>query len=466
MTTMSTESKRKLTKHEIKGILSFIVPNSNIPKDVAFAKTKNIVKQLKTQLKAIEIYPSLIPKLKKEIERQFYISQIQPGESVGITCAQANGEKQTQANLNTFHKAGSSEKQPVTSMFSELLNATKKPKVPTCMVYFERGNETVGNLRDTLGSSLVQLTFRKLTTDYEVYVEKEEEPWYAAYKLIEGDDFEDYTDCLSLQINMDLLYTYKLTLKEIADFISLEYSDMVCVYSPDCFGRVDIFVDTREIDLPEEQMAHITEENAREIYLDDVVQPILMDIVVCGIPGVDNMYFLREEDTKTDAWMVELENTQVKLPVSIFRFKQILAHPAVDMTRTISNNIWDIYHTLGVEAVREYMIEKFIQIMDGINPCHVMILVDKMTHAGSISSISRYTMRQEESGPFGKASFEETLDNFLKAGVFGQEEPTRGVSASIICGKQASIGTGLCELRMDMNMLLGTVKEDSNDEEM
>jgi DNA-directed RNA polymerase beta' subunit len=42
----------------------------------------------------------------------------------------------------------------------------------------------------------------------------------------------------------------------------------------------------------------------------------------------------------------------------------------------------------------------------------------------------------------------------MKAGVFGQEEPTKGVSASIICGKRARIGTGLCDLSMDIDKIL------------
>jgi DNA-directed RNA polymerase beta' subunit len=73
-------------------------------------------------------------------------------------------------------------------------------------------------------------------------------------------------------------------------------------------------------------------------------------------------------------------------------------------------------------------------------------------------------MRTEESGPFGKASFEETLDNFLKAGVFGQEEQTRGVSASIICGKIAPIGTGMCDLAIDVAKL-ATIQEDDEIDE-
>jgi DNA-directed RNA polymerase beta' subunit len=178
--------------------------------------------------------------------------------------------------------------------------------------------------------------------------------------------------------------------------------------------------------------------------------------------------FVKEEKE----WLIETENSREKTVDSVKfrsknktagkektidsakRFKKVLAHPYVDMTRTISNNLWDIYYTFGVEAARQYMIDEFSKIMEGINLCHVMLLVDKMTFSGVISSISRYTMRREDSGPFSRASFEETLDNFLKAGVFGQEEPTRGVSASIICGKRAPVGTGMCDLAMDIEKMV------------
>jgi DNA-directed RNA polymerase beta' subunit len=73
-----------------------------------------------------------------------------------------------------------------------------------------------------------------------------------------------------------------------------------------------------------------------------------------------------------------------------------------------------------------------------------------MTHAGTISSITRYTMKKEKSGPMGKASFEETMDNFLNAAAEGDKEPTEGVSAAIICGKRATIGTGMIKLSIDI----------------
>jgi DNA-directed RNA polymerase subunit A" len=374
---------------------------------------------------------------------------------------------------DTFHKCGSSDKQPVVSKFSELLNATNKPKAPSYFVYFKEGNSTVTELRNTIGHSIIQLTFKKITKSFKICVDKEEEAWYEAFRILNDISEFQYTDCVSLQINTDILYEYKITTRDISDYISREYSDLYCVYSPDCYGQIDIFVDTSNIDLPEDKLIFVTKDNAREIYLEEVVQPIIENIVLCGIPGIMTMYFLEDKSSKT--WYIETENSREKIiesvkfkntkdkPTdSIKRFKKILAHPTVDMTKTISNNVWDIYHTLGVEAVRQYMIDEFSKIMEGINLCHVMLLVDKMTNGGSISSISRYTMRREDTGVLARSSFEETLDNLLGAGVHGQEDPTRGVSASIICGKRAKIGTGLCEVSVDLNKLIPISETDEN----
>ena len=77
-----------------------------------------------------------------------------------------------------------------------------------------------------------------------------------------------------------------------------------------------------------------------------------------------------------------------------------------------------------------------------------------MTFSGNILSISRYGMKKEHTGPLAKASFEESLDNFLKAGMFNDVESTNGISASIMCAKRSRIGTGMNEVMVDMEELL------------
>ena len=86
--------------------------------------------------------------------------------------------------------------------------------------------------------------------------------------------------------------------------------------------------------------------------------------------------------------------------------------------------------------------------------CHVKLLVDKMTFTGTICSISRYTLRKDDSGPLSKASFEESVDHMVRAGFAGDIEKTNGVSASIICGKKAMIGTGMVDLKIDVSKLM------------
>ena len=120
----------------------------------------------------------------------------------------------------------------------------------------------------------------------------------------------------------------------------------------------------------------------------------------------------------------------------------------------MTNDMWEIYGTLGIEATRQYLIEELASIMAGINPCHSKLLVDKMTYSGIITSISRYAQRGETNGPLSKASFEETSDNLMNAALFGERECTDGVSASIICGKLGKFGTGVCELRIDVSKLV------------
>jgi DNA-directed RNA polymerase subunit A" len=344
--------------------------------------------------------------------------------------------------VDTFHRAGQSEKAMTAGVprFQELLNATKSPKLVNCKVFFNKGNETIQSLRRTIGHSIVGLTFKDISKSITVKMMKEDEPWYESFKIIYNSDFTKYTDCISIKINMEILFEYKLTIQEIVDVISREYDDLSCVFSPPSIGQLDIFVDTSNIELPEERLSFIDTENAPEIYLEECVQPILEKMIICGISGITNIYYIQEGEE----WIIETDGTN---------FKQLLSHPDVDMTRVVSNNVWEIYETLGIEAVREFLIEEYMSIMDGINICHTKLLVERMTYSGTISSISRYTMRKEEAGPMGKASFEETMDNFLKAAANGDIEPTNGVSASIICGKRPSIGTGMMDLKIDVMKL-------------
>ena len=345
--------------------------------------------------------------------------------------------------------------------FQELLNATKKPRIVNHQIYFTQGNKTIENIRDTVGHDIVGLSFKELAIHTQVNLNKQAEPWYEPYKILYTDSWTEYKHCISFKINKAKLFEFKLTMSDIADYIHSQYDDLCCVFSPPQFCQFDIWVDTENIELPLDRILYIDSNNAIEIYLEECVQPALEDLNLCGIQGINEVFYTQESDTKE--WFIETNGINSRsIATQYINYKNLLALDNVDYTRTISNNVWDIYEVLGIEAARTFLIQEFMTIMDGINTCHATLLVDRMTHGGSISSITRYTMKKDESGPFGKASFEETMDNFLNAATRGEIEPTEGVSASIICGKKAPMGTGILDLALNLTALPPPLEEEED----
>ena len=66
-------------------------------------------------------------------------------------------------------------------------------------------------------------------------------------------------------------------------------------------------------------------------------------------------------------------------------------------------------------------------------------------------------------GVLSKASFEESLDNFLKCALQGEVESTNGVSASIMCGKRANLGSGISKIIPDLSQFQNVKVHDMSD---
>lgn len=62
-------------------------------------------------------------------------------------------------------------------------------------------------------------------------------------------------------------------------------------------------------------------------------------------------------------------------------------------------------------------------------------------------------MRTNDVGPISKATFEESIDILINAAIHTEKERMQGVSASIIVGNRAPIGTGFFDLCVDVDSL-------------
>ena len=239
--------KRRLTQKEIKDIINYVVvPNKYIPKEISDSITNKTKENFTKQLQKIQIYPEKINELKTNLKKIYLKSLIQPGESVGVIMAQSVGERQTQLTLNSFHSAGLAIKTVVSGVprFSELLNATKNPKLVSCNVYFEENNNTIKELRKNINNSIVELKLSDIYTNKKINIEKVEKSWYKYFRILVNDNFDAYDYFITYELKKDILCKYNLSIQTIAKEIEKAYSDVYCVYSPLSEKELDIYINT------------------------------------------------------------------------------------------------------------------------------------------------------------------------------------------------------------------------------
>jgi DNA-directed RNA polymerase beta' subunit len=424
---------RELTNEEKIHILSVIKANNSLPIEIRKSVENGIKKNLLLQLNKIKIANNHITnKLKDEIEYYYNTSLIQPGESVGVITGESIGERQTQMTLNTFHSAGLAISTVLTGVprFSELLNASKSPKASLCNIYFKEEFSVINDLREVITNQIRCIKFGDLIDNYEIDIDNNHEEWYYDYEILyEDSTYRDYNISLKIELNNEVMFNNFINTIYVIDKLK-EY--VPCII----FNRnklVLFFQNEDDNDYPD------------YYFLNDIVIPELKNRVINGIDGINDFFYQKDQNNN---WYVTTDGTNLQ---------EILLLDIIDDNKTISNNMWEIYEIFGIEAVRQFLIDEFMSVVssDGtyINERHVKLLVDVMTQHGIITSISRYGMKKDNSGPIAKASFEQSLDNFIKASFYSEEETLSSVSSNIMCGKKANIGTGMCTLIQDLSKL-------------
>jgi len=444
---------RNLSEDEINYILkdiSSLYPNY-LPKDVKNSYIMKTISLVKEDLRNEKVHDEFknIDIIKREIEKEFSKSIIQAGDGVGVICAQSIGERQTQLTLNSFHSSGLCVATVVTGVprFLELLNATKEPKMSTLYFNLTDKIQTPRECRNIIRDSIAYNTLNDIVISDKIFIQDRiEEFWFCAYEIVYSNQFRYYNSGITFLLDKQKMYKYKISMSKIKDKIESIYSDVCVVISPLYIGQLDIFINTSEINVPNKDVApsFINNINHIEIYLEEIVKTKLLEIEICGIKNIKDYHYQYVDNN----WLIQTEGSN---------FLDILSLPFIDHSTIHSNNMWEIYHIMGIEATREFLIEEFTNVVssDGtfINPSHIHLLVDIMTFQGSINSISRYGMKKEQIGVLSRASFEESLDQFCTAGFYAEKDYIKSVSANIMCGKRSSIGSGLCSLKMNWDLI-------------
>ncbi len=163
--------------------------------------------------------------------------------------------------------------------------------------------------------------------------------------------------------------------------------------------------------------------------------------VIAGIKEIRRVIIRREGDE----YVLYTEGSNLK---------KVMKVKGVDFTRTLTNNIYEIYEVLGIEAARNAVIREAVATLEEqgleVDIRHIMLVADVMTADGELKQIGRHGVAGEKQSILARAAFEMTVNNLLEAAVKGEVDELRGITENIIVGQPIKLGTGDVELVLKM----------------
>lgn len=411
-----------------------------------------------------------------EIRTTYMRSIVHPGEMVGLIAAQSIGEPTTQLTLNTFHSAGISSKSGVTRgvpRIEEILSLSENPKNPSMTVFLKKDEQEDQTRVMELMHRLEHTSLRDVTESVSIYFDPDDEATrieedrlllqqYSMFRKMVKDCMEDNSEdtinrskwIVRFKIDREELLERNITMDDI--YLALQGAfkqDIDCVYSD--MNADNLILRVRHVEKLNSKKQQPLDQTDEIYKLKNLQDNMLDNVVLRGIRGIGKVtirkipgYMVRREEMyeSTDVWVMDTMGTNLM---------DILAHPMIDTRRTLTNDLMEIYRTLGIEAVRQAIYMEFADVLGGyINYHHLSMLCDRMTMNHKPTAISRHGTNNDDIGPLAKASFEETPKMFLEAAQHAELDPMSGVSANVMCGQEADFGTSIFDLVVDMERIL------------
>jgi DNA-directed RNA polymerase II subunit RPB1 len=251
-----------------------------------------------------------------------------------------------------------------------------------------------------------------------------------------------------------------VTMFDIAEAVNDFYKDTVCcMYSDDNSEQLIFRVRLTAVASSSTSTDMLTDIRAFEISM-------LESVIIKGGFGISKAIPLKKHgvndncydesigefvkcSANSEEWLLETDGKDLG---------EIMAHPLVVSSLTITNDINEVWKTLGIEAARAALLHELGEVMREAyaNPRHFYMLVDVMCEKGVLTSIDRHGLnRGDTTGPLTKASFEETIDIIRNAGMFAEVDNVNSVAANIMLGQVVKAGTGGAVIHLDETLIGG-----------
>lgn len=323
-------------------------------------------------------------------------AKVNPGECVGLVSAQSIGEPGTQMTLNTFHFAGVSEMNVTTGLprIIEIFDARKDIKTPTMEIFLkEPYNSDIDRLKK-FAAKIKETTFGELASEYSLNI---------------------FDQVLKITMNKALLADYDLSTKDLVKAIKLKIKGFTAESSDD------------EIVLAKSGKT----QELKDLYN---LKEKIKELKITGTKGIKQVLPVK----RGEEYVVLTSGTNLK---------EILGLPEVDVARTNSNDIYEIYNVLGIEAAREAIIREVFKVIEAqglnIDVRHIMLVADIMCATGEVKGVTRYGVVKEKASVLARASFETPIKHLINAALEGEVDKLSSVVENVMINQPVPLGTGL-----------------------
>ena len=416
-------------------------------------------------LKTFKLNKLAFDYLIESIKVEYNNAKINVSDMVGPIAAQSIGEPATQMTLNTFHFAGVSSKSNVTRgvpRLKELLHISKNQKSPSTTIYLDKSykydkglaNEVLNNIELTSAKDVIRSINIYYDPDDNNTNIEEDRDLLRIYKLfneINPENCEKQSNMIiRIEFDKQEMINKNINMEDIYYKINNAYNDEIsCKYNDDNSNKLIFRLRLLKVKKSDGNDINILKQMANDIR-DNIAIKGIKDIVsVTMFKNKNNFELENNSYVQKEEWVLNTGGINL---LAIFNTQFI------DYTRTISNDIYEVYELLGIEAARILLLNEIKEVIESsgeyVNYRHLSLLVDTMTNRGSLMSIDRFGINRGNIGPLAKCSFEETTDQLFKAAIFGEVDNLTGVSSNIMMGQIPPCGTGDCDILIDETKLV------------
>jgi DNA-directed RNA polymerase subunit A" len=407
--TLETDKKKKEAKSPKKQKIEVVIPDK-IP-ELSMAEKMILDRTAKMN---IELPMSIISAIasrvggkrltQKEIDgiiqkafERYQEHMVDPHESAGIIAAQSIGEPGTQMTMRTFHYAGVAEINVTLGLprLIEIVDARRVPSTPMMEIYLD---DSVKYDRDEV---------RKIASEIEIT------------RIVDIASIE--TDMVNLQV---VIHTdpKKLEKKEL----TIEDIEAKLDKLREAKGNF-----SREGD---KFFVRCDESSYKKLQR---ISEAVRDLKIKGIDGIERAIIRKSGEEYV------IYSAGSNLP-------KVMQLSHVDISRTTTNSISEIYNVLGIEAARNAIIREAAKTLEEqgltVDIRHIMLFADIMTNDGDVKAIGRHGISGRKSSVLARAAFEITSTHLLRAGMTGEVDTLDGVAENIIVGQPVTLGTGAVNL--------------------